>query len=302
VRVWGLAAATLTALAGFGGHSTPLPAGKALVLVDADSGRIVRTFALRDEPLRVAFGAGSFWAVVPGDRALVRVVPVGWKATTRKLGLEPYDVAVGGDAVWVADHDAFDVHRVRRSTVVSSSYLGGPQLAIGYGFRGLWTLGADNALRRLDPTSLRRTAEIADVADGVEGYEPKLAFAHGAVWVSDAVRNRVLRIDRVHLRVNRVIPRGGTGVAVLHGQVWSTDSFGAVLRVAGGPPAKVRTGGGAFDVACGGGYLWVANRFAGTLTRVDQATLVTRTTRIGGRPVSVAYGGGYVAVAVRTAR
>jgi hypothetical protein len=306
VRAWGLAAAAaLAVLAGFGGGAGPVVRGNALALVDARSGRVIDGITLADEPLRVAYGAGAFWAVLPDSRRLMRFLPRPGQPRTvtfRTIGLEPYDVAAGGGAVWVADHDAFDVHRVGPGEVRSSPNLAGPQLAIGYGFGAVWTIGADDALRRLDPRSLRPTGEVADVANGVEGYEPKLAFGPDELWVSDAVGNRVVRVDPVHLRVTRRIARGGAGVALLRGQVWSTDSFGAVLRVADGPPVKAQTGFGAFDVAAGGGYLWVANRFAGTLTRVDPTTLATRTTKIGGSPVSVAYGDGYVAVAVRTPR
>jgi hypothetical protein len=273
-----------------------------LVLVAASSGRVVATFRLGADPLRVSYGSGSFWAVLPDSRTIVRIDPRRRSVERRAVGVEPYDTAASGRALWVADHDGRDVLRIdwQTGSVRRSDDLGGPQLAVAYAFGSAWAVGADHALRRLDPASLRVTASLPEVAHSVERYEPKIAVGSGSLWVSDAVLNSVARVDPVRLRVIARYRRGGAGVAAGKGGVWSTDSFLRVLRVAGGPPAVVKTGAGAIDVAIGGDTVWVVNRFAGTLVRVDaRRPRVTQTIRIGGSPIGVAYGNGYVAVAVR---
>ena len=175
-----------------------------------------------------------------------------------------------------------------------------PCLAIAYAFGAVWVVAADETLTRLDPGSLRPTGAVANVAQSVEHYEPKIAVGDDALWVADAVSNSVARVDPVGLRVTRRVAKGGAGVAVGSSGIWSTDSFGSVWRVADGRQAKVRTGAGAVDVAAGGGFLWVVNRFAGTLVRVDPRALrVTETIHLRGSPIAVAYGDGYLAVAVR---
>jgi DNA-binding beta-propeller fold protein YncE len=62
---------------------------------------------------------------------------------------------------------------------------------------------------------------------------------------------------------------------------------------------RVRTGRGPYDVAGGGGAIWVANRFSQTVTRVDpRSARIVQTIRVPGRAAAIAYGGGYVAVAL----
>ena len=70
------------------------------------------------------------------------------------------------------------------------------------------------------------------------------------------------------------------------------------VAVIGGEPLRllrrIPTGAGAYDMALGGGYLWVVNAEAGTLSAVDLARLkVQRTLPLarGARPLSVVYVG-----------
>ena len=144
-----------------------------------------------------------------------------------------------------------------------------------------------------------RTNTIANVAQSVEGYEPKIAPAPNGLRVSDAVANAVVRIDPQVSRIAYRRARGGAGVAVSRFGVWSTDSFNYVWRVAGGRLAKVRTGSGAIDVAADKNGIWVVNRFSRTLVRVDARLRIVRRIRISRPPITVAAGGGYVGVAVR---
>jgi DNA-binding beta-propeller fold protein YncE len=274
----------------------------ALVLVDALTGMVAAVVPLRAEPLRVSYGGGAFWAVAPEGRAIVRVEPRRRDVSRTRVGVEPYDAAAGGGAVFVADHDGRNVLRVDQRTrgVRRSRDLGGPQLAIAYVYGSVWVVGADRVLRRLDPASLKVTGTVSDVAQSVEHYEPKIAVGAGSLWVSDAVRNAVVRIDPRGLRIVARHAHGGAGVTAGPAGVWTTDSFKLALRVAGGSRVAVRAGPGAVDVAEGGGAVWVVTRFAGTLVRLDpRRGRVAQTIRIGGSPIAVAFGDGEVAVAVR---
>ena len=273
-----------------------------LVLVDARSGHVVSSFRLGAEPLRVSYGARAFWVVAPGARTIVRIDPRDPDLQRRKVGVEPFDVAARGGALWIADHDGNDVLRVdlRGRHNLTSADLRNPQLAIAYGLGAVWVVGADRILRRLDPATLAVTGTVDDVAASIEEYEPKIAVGRDALWISDAVRCAVVRVDPVRLRVTARVHRAGFGVALSSDGVWSTDSFGLAERVAGGKVATVKTGRGAVDVAAGGGSIWVVNRFVGTIVRVDpRRRRVTKTIHVGGMPVAVAYGDGYVAAAVR---
>jgi hypothetical protein len=162
----------------------------------------------------------------------------------------------------------------------------------------VWTVGADGLLRRISPKTLRVTGTVAGVSFSSEGFEPKIGVAHDGLWISDAVRHMVTRVDPHRMKVTSRVVHGGNGVAVWGTQVWSTDgSF--TWRVAEGEPLRLRTGNGPLDVAAGGSSVWVANRYSRTLAQVDPARpRIVRTIRLPGRPSALAYGDGYLAVAL----
>jgi hypothetical protein len=282
-----------------GGGSASSASGPSVVVLSSSTGQPVASARLGGEPTRVAWGNGAFWVVTPTRGAVVRVAPSG-SVQRRSFPGEPYDAATGAGTVWIPRHDAFDLldldwkrKRERRSVNLQT-----PQLAVAYGFGSVWTVGADGALRRIDPRTLRVNGTVGGVSFSSEGFEPKIAVARDALWISDAVRHAVTRVDPRRLRVAAVVAHGGNGVADAGGQVWSTDGS-AAWRVAGGPVHRVRTGSGAYDVAAGGGAIWVANRFSRTVTKVDPGRgTVVRTFRFPGRPSALAYGAGYLAVAL----
>jgi hypothetical protein len=276
-------------------------ATRSLILVDAAQSRIVASVPLRAEPMRVSYGDGAFWIVAPHTRTVIRVDSRGRLVQRRTLGEEPYDAATGAGRLWVPDHDGADVLSVnwRTGKVRKSANLGPPQLAVAFAFGSVWAVGADGVMRRLDPGTLKVTGIVPGVSQSSEGFEPKIAVARDALWVSDAVRHLVVRVDPVKLKVTSVRLHGGYGVAVAAGTVWSTDGSFYAWRVDGGAPAKLKTGNGAVDVAGGAGSIWVANRFAHTLVRLDpRRARITRTVQIPGRAAAIASGDGYVAVAL----
>src|SRR5919198_2467206 len=208
-RRWVLAAAAIVvggpaatvALAGATGdwrssdrplHSLTTSPGRpnSFVLVNADRNAIVARIHLGVEPLRVSFGEGRFWVVAPEARTVFSINPRTRKVRSMKLGKEPFDAATGGGALWVADHDSQRVLRVDLQTgaVSRSRDLGSPQIAIAYGFGAVWVVNAGDSLLRLDPATLDVTTTIEGVASSYEGYEPKIAIAPDAIWVSDAFK------------------------------------------------------------------------------------------------------------------
>jgi streptogramin lyase len=283
-----LACATSAAASGHG----------SVVLVDTVTSRVVANLPLGVEPMRISYGAGAFWVVAPHEGEVVRVDPKRRALERHAIPGEPYDAAFGAGSVWIPRHDGFDVVALRRGSLRRSAGLGPPQLAVACAFGAVWLVGADGVLRRLDPRSLRVTGTVDGVAFTTEGFEPKIAATRDALWISDAVRNAVVRVDPRRLRVTSVVAHGGNGVAVAAGTVWSTDGSYA-SRVAGGRVLRLKTGSGPFDVATDGRSIWVVNRFSRTLVRIEpKQAHATETIRIPGRAAAVAYGRGYVAVAL----
>ena len=278
------------------------PAPNSFVLVNAARNAVVAHVHLGVEPLRVSFGEGRFWVVAPGARTVFSIDPRTRRVRSLKVGREPFDAATGGGALWVADHDSQRVMRVdlRTGAVTRSQDLGSPELAVAYGFGAVWVVNAGESLLRLDPATLEVTGSIEGVASSHEGYEPKIAMAADAIWVSDALKLAVARVDPQTLRVTYRRALAGNGITVGAGAVWSADGVRSVWRFAGGQARHVRAGAGPIDVAAGSHAVWAVNSRGQTLVRISAANRrVVRRFALGREPVAVAVGGGYVGAIVR---
>jgi hypothetical protein len=273
-----------------------------LILVNATKNAIVAHIPLGVEPLRVSFGGRRFWIVSPDSRSVLSVDPRTHRVASMKLGKEPFDAAIGAGALWVPDHDSFRILRVDLKThaITRSLDLGSPQLAIAYGAGAVWAVGADDSLRRLDPSTLEVTATVENVASSYEGYEPKIAVAHDGVWVSDAFSHSVARVDPERLQVTYRRGLAGDGIASGAGAVWSADGASSVWRLAGDAAQRIHAGAGAIDVAAGPRSVWVVNWRGRTLARIDASRRrIVRRFSLGREPVAVAVGGGYIGAVVR---
>lgn len=148
------------------------------------------------------------------------------------VGGSPTEVAVAGDAVWVADARRGRLVAVDPATARPTARpvrIDAPlDLAVGEG--ALWVTSGTGAVRRIDP-STRRAALVARVRD-----PGGVAAGLGSVWVTSRRDGTVTALD----------PRTGA------------------MR---GRP--VRTGTVPGDVVVGFGAVWVANTQDGTVSRLD---------------------------------
>jgi DNA-binding beta-propeller fold protein YncE len=281
-----------------GSHARP----NSLVLVNAQKNAVVARIPLGAEPLRVSFGDRKFWVVAPDARTVFSVNPRTRKVRSIKLGEQPFDAATGGGALWVADHDSRRIMRVdlETGTVTRSRDFGSPELAIAYGFGAVWVVNASDTLLRLDPSTLEVTGTLDGVASSYEGYEPKIAVGDDVLWISDALKRSVARVDPRQLQVTYRRAVAGNGVAIGAGAVWSADANRFVWRFAGDQARRLSAGAGPIDVAAGKRSVWAVNWRGHTLVRISAARLrVVKRLPLGREPVAVAVGGGYVGVVVR---
>ena len=255
----------------------------ALWLVDADartvlrivpSSRVVETLATGATPTDIAFGAGSVW--VANGRRLKDTQFIGPVATTvaqldpttrtersevalRRLGgstsnLVDNHLAVSADALWAVAPD-FSVVRADATTGgITATIRDVPAAAIASGPAGVWVLGVDGAVVRLDERS-GRIVRRASISAGSVGA---IAIGRNAAWVTSPAEGTLWRI--------------GAGRA---------ESVGATELAPGvGDLAVTPTG------------IWVANPLAGTLTVVDpETTRVVREIDLEGIPRSLTIDG-----------
>lgn len=173
--------------------------------------------------------------------------------------------------------------------LAATVHVGGFPNAIAVGEGGVWAIGGDGGIVRIDP----RTDRVVAAIPARVGSERACGVAAGAgsVWV--AAPDSVLRIDP---RSNRIAGRtrvpGATCVAVAGGAVWVTGAErGTVTRIdprtgRAGPP--IRAGAYPEGLAAGFGSLWVSSGprpcgspsrpctahmdMSGTLARIDPRT------------------------------
>jgi len=149
---------------------------------------------------------------------------------------------------------------------------------------------------RLAPASVGSPIDV--------GVNPvAVAVGAGAIWVIDAARQTLTKVDphtRAVVGEPRHVSGGPFAVAVGAGAVWVAAGDGTVRAY---DPRSVRPDGpaatvpGANGLAVGGG-VWVSSRLAGTVTRIDPRTRrIDRPIRVGRGPADIAVGLGAVWVA-----
>jgi YVTN family beta-propeller protein len=170
----------------------------------------------------------------------------------------------------------------------------------------LWVLKGAGTVVRIDPATNAVVGKPLRVPADAEA----IAIGQGALWVASVAggdlgtpgNDRVTRIDLATGRTlaTVTVPRAPLDLAVTPGAVWVTNSGGGGDSVARIDPRTnrptsrpVRTGDSPQSLAVGGGWLWVANHDAGTVTRIDQASgKVLADIPVPSEPHRVAYGAG----------
>lgn len=166
----------------------------------------------------------------------------------------------------------------------------------------VWAIALEGGrLARVSPAT-RHVDEFAPAVDLGGSTYSGLAAGEGAIWVAHATESG--GIDRVDPRTGQGtahVPLGhASAVTVGAGAVWATTGGGSAgranlvridprsPRVVGRP---VSAGRDPVAVAYGDGSLWVVNRAAGTVTRIEPGgRRVRKTIPVGSRPVAVAVG------------
>lgn len=167
--------------------------------------------------------------------------------------------------------------------------------ALAYGDEAVWVASEAGTVTRIDTGDL-----TTQVAGGV-GIPTTLATADGLVWVGQAYGGTIARVDPETVQVRDSVEIHARAIAALGDAVWLTDDIGdrlVRLSTTLDEDAAVALEAGAGPRAIGGanGSIWVANERAGTVVEVDSAaaTLVGHPIGLGSPPTGIAVGGGSV--------
>ena len=131
--------------------------------------------------------------------------------------------------------------------------------AVAAGDEGVWTLGLDSSLARIDPATAAVDKRIRVAANTLSA----IAVGAGAVWAAAPYDGTVWRVDPEPRVVQRTIDvgMGVTDVAYGLGSVWALNSLrGTVSRIdpeTNRVVAKVALGNTPRQIAVGAGGVWV---------------------------------------------
>ena len=286
------AAALLTSLAG----DDPEPAAGApansLVLLDAASGEVRATFDVGGTPTSVAVGEGAAWVLNADDQTISRVDARSHAIRTFGSGGVPTDLAAGSGALWAGNGHRTgaqfvgpvmtSVARLDASSTAVRAVVSLPR-ARGYtsnlqqdhiavASNAVWVVNPDASVSAIDPATNKLAAVVRGLRAGA------VSVGDGQVWAL-GLDSSLVRIDprrRAVQRRIRVAAGSLSAIAVGGGAVWAADPYeGTVWRVDPEPRLVQRTidvGVGVSDVAYGLGGVWALNGLRGTLTRIDPRT------------------------------
>jgi YVTN family beta-propeller protein len=249
----------------------------------------------------LADGMGSLWltgGAAGRSHVLYAVSPVSSQIDATitlpsRLVINPGDLAVGPDAVWVAVGPS--IYRVvpglsGRSvtrpfaTLPHADLIGDVVTTAG----AVW----------VDDTTRGTVYRYAAGSGRLEAAVPVgrtagvLAAGDGGVWAADPDGLTVSRISLTSNRVDAVVhvPGAPTHLAAAGDRLWLTDGTDSVRVVGpGGQLRSVHVAGQPTGLSAVGGSVWVASTGTGTLSRIDaRRDAVLATVRVGERPYAVA--------------
>lgn len=129
------------------------------------------------------------------------------------VGRSPTALAVGTDAVWVANRDDDTVTRLDRATGETTDTIpvGNEPLAIALDPLGqVWVANnEDSTLARIDPRSRKAVQTLR-----VGAAPAALAVARGSLWVAETADGSIARIDPARRQVAERVPVGGNPISL----------------------------------------------------------------------------------------
>ncbi len=162
----------------------------------------------------------------------------------------------------------------------------------------VWVSGRAPYVALYDAHTGTRVQTRPDVGSGAHA----ITAGHGSVWVLNATTNELIRINARNGRraANSPGTLTTTGQALViasgDGAVWvgvraANADNDYVLRIdpGGGPRQTLPVPGGVQDLTARGGSLWITNRAASTVTRVNTSTLrIVNVIPVGSGPKGIA--------------
>jgi YVTN family beta-propeller protein len=290
-----------------------------VAVIDPASNRVVADVAVGGSPTALAVGDGSIWTLNTGEQTISRIdIQTRERVRTISAGSTASDIAFSGDAIWVANAATDTISALETLTGAVESQLRlriphgrtwfvPPRISLASNGRRIWATGGDLTTVVIDAVSrrvVRRLSAPPGLASDRSPGGPHIAIGPAGVWATDG-QDELLRVD---VSPPTSVKLGGFGqgevgimsVAVGH-DVWAPGGADTLWKIGSRfatPEGKFSVGAGPLDVVIGGGSIWTANAFDGTVSRLDPQSGHIATIQVGGSPRAVAFAGGLLWVSV----
>jgi virginiamycin B lyase len=246
----------------------------------------------------------------PGVKAAQTSFESLWRTATLDLGGDPDWMAIGDDAVWVANEKRKSVYRIDPATnrvAARVRFSDPPCSGLALGFGSLWVplCGKSRSVARVD---VQNNRIVAVLPHGPGDSEGSIAAGGGSVWIVSNNRGELLRIDPERNAVAQRIslPAGSHNLLFADGIVWATgnetNQLTAVDATTGVILASIPVGPKPRFLTAGSGSIWTLNQGDGSITRVSMKARTVEATVEAGIPGlggEIAFGGGMVWATVR---
>jgi streptogramin lyase len=249
----------------------------------AKKGLKVTSTKIGGRPNNITGAEGHIWTGEFLSDRLVTLDPATGKpqpGPRPEIGVGLTGLAVDGDTIWaIAARDRRLVHLDARTGKVLGQPVALPSAAnaVAAGKDAVYValsqagIAPGDQIMEVDKRT-GETRRTIDVRDGVR----RLEIARGRLWILSSDPAVLVGIDLDSGNRRRVELDASTSVDLAQGAgyLWVTTSGDQLMRIdlRGGKPDTFATGRGPAGVVVRKGTVWVANRTASTLTRIDVRT------------------------------
>jgi streptogramin lyase len=221
------------------------------------------------------------WAPVCGTSSLAAIDPKTLKVThtlTTGVATVPAVIAASADSIWLLTDDKTTLARIDpdQNVVVGELRVPAGCRSPAFGESALWlACPKENKVLRINPAT-----NLVDKAIEVSAQPEALAIGAGSVWALCRKDGKIDRIDpktdKVSKTIDLAVPNADGALAFGEGFLWVTQTGFALARIDAASESVLQQfsgeGGGALAVSPGA--IWLANRKAGTILRIDTKRVI----------------------------
>lgn len=259
-----------------------IPAADKLERIDTKTNKAGEPIAGLKQPCGGMVSAfGSLWVPTCGDGALQRIDPKTFKVTaTVASGAADIrgSIAASTDSIWLLTDSKETLSRIdpEQNVVVGEIRLPAGCSGLTFAESAIWLACPEqNKVLKINPAT-----NVVDKRIEVAGKPLSIAAGEGSIWILCGKEGKVDRIDpktdKVTKSIELLVPNAEGAVAYGEGFLWVTMTGFPVTRIdtTAETVAQQFPGEGGGGILTSPGAIWLSNKSAGTVSRIDPKLLL----------------------------